>query len=1356
MMRRWTLLLLLACLAAAAVAQSAKTKPAATQKKPAGQKPALPSSDRLKHLIPGVGGAVPARKKPQTPAFPNPSIPFVGPLPGVNPAPVVVPGQEGVLPTVPGLQARAVSPLLYGVNVVWGDNGTTANWDKDNGAKARRLAQLLKAAGATNTRISIRWGDVERTRGKYDWRATDRFVNFVSGLGVTPICMVTGSPDWAVDRSPAVLKLFADRGVANLTAMRPPEQSYHTDLGRFAHALVQRYKDKIKHWEFWSEPDAQGMPSVVKSAAGAPADIHFGADPKLYANLLRIFTSNARRADPAARVAVGGLRVQTSVFLSELYAGGAKPYFDAVALHPYSERDVIAMPWIDLCRSVVLRNGDAQKNFWLTEWGWPTTAPAAGRSSGLTELHQARLIRESMAAMRDRPYITQASYQSLNDWRQNEKDPSSLVSTGLNTANLMPKPGYVAFKEMAAGGDPAVAAKAFARVNLTGGLPTADEGGVRSAAVNVVVEADKPGEPVAPAWQGFSQGYEGSDADFIRSMGPRLRAVGAKFVRFDPFPNPDDVRRQSIVVEAGDTTGRAAPPAGGELKIDWRYPDDMVEMLAQAGAKPMFNFATMPSALSAPSGNTRLPRDAAEWGRFVQSVVRRYNVEQKRGASYWELSSEAGNGVFAVSEWLRFYQAFAGAVIAADPKARVGGPSLAAYDADWLKALVDYCARNDVPLHFLSWRAYGQPPAEYARQVAEMRAYLQTVPTMKDIELIVDEWNVSDRASAENDNLVGAAYALSVSEQFMNAAPARGMFFEVKEAADRRRREERLTGRWGMLTYDGKPKPVYNAFKLLSRLEGLRLPAGSEDSDIHAIASRDKNGVTVLLWSDPAVSEGAGTQRDLDSAARRPDVPVRLRLRGLPWKGATAGRQWVVDKTNANVSMDAARSELAPAGQFRAAAGDLEIPVVLSHHGIALVELTPAAAPKVELTVETPHYVVYSGSALSLTTNLKNTSTTPQSVAIGLSASDPALISPAQAKGRPFTLAPGETRSFRYVLRTAPGMAEGQEFLRVTAGPAAASVAVKFVPPVAARLEAPRVDVQRPASLPDSTNGTARLRVAVENRAEAPVRVSVAAGRAAESVTIPARRATTVPVTVSPPSTVPGNYPVPLKVSVGGSPVASVDAVVGVPALCRYATRTPRINGELSEWSDAFPIALDSQAQVLEKRWGGPGDLSAQALTMWDEKNLYIALSVSDDVHYQPYTQEEMGRGDSVLFGVDARRSAKPDQAGYDADDYEFGIANLAGGPVVYRFAGGILTANRVFGAQVAVRREGGRTIYEASIPWSDLAPLKPRGGAIAGFSLAVNDNDNDGRGRGYMEWGGGLVGTKRPGRFIGLRLVKD
>jgi hypothetical protein len=1343
-----------------------KTSPSAGAKtKRSSAQAGSAAKDRGRYLIPGIGGAVPPRTQPSGfPSIPDLMTRF-GPqrpkTPNETPAAVTVPGQglPGLPQTgtggLPSLQARQVSPLIYGVNVVWGDSGGGANWDKDNGAKARRLAQLMKGAGVTNTRIGIGWADVERTRGKYDWRETDRFVRYVSGLGVTLICVVDVVPDWALDRSPDVLKLFRDRGVSNLAGVRAPQPEFYADLGRFAYACAQRYKDRIKRWEFWNEPDGMGMPFVVKNAEGKPVDIRYGGDPKVYTDLLKIFYRNVKRADPEAQVAVGGLQVLKTDFLAGIYADDGRSYFDAVALHPYNDRNLIAFDWIDRCRELLVKNRDEAKSFWLTEWGWGT---APGNPGGIGELQQARLIRESLAGMRARPFITQASYHTLNDWRTDERNPGSLIAMGLCGYELKPKPGYYAFREVATG-LPAEPGRSYARVNLTGGLPSVEEGDVRATTAGVFVDADRPGEPMPPIWEGFSQGSVSVSPGFFEAAVPRLKALNARLVRFDPFPNPDSVKTEG----ANEGAGEGATPVNVALspsrplapsRIDWRYADSMVDAVTRAGAKPMLSFGTMPTALSASVGNARLPRDPAQWAAFIQGVVRRYNVEQKRGIVYWELSCEPDERGGPPEEWLRFYETFARAVLSADPSAKVGGPSARSGMA-WVRNLADYCARRKVPLNFLSWQAYGHSPEDLARQVREMRAELRRNPPLADVELIVNEWNASEQPSPRNDDLSGAVYAASVVEQLAGVAPVKALFYEVKETPDFRRPAEIFTGRWGLLTHNDQPKPVYNAFRLLGHLEGLRLPAATDDAEVHALASRGKDHVSILIWPQP--------DRSNARTPERADSPVLLRIRGLPWKSATRGELMLLDSTHGNAQTRPERSELQHAAVFRAPAGDVEIPIVLSQYGMTLVELSGAAPSPVEVTLDTPRFVVYRGGRFTVTATLRSASSKPQTVSLFLSGSDPAVI-PATARTRRVVVPAGASALCRFDLRAPSEGGEAQEFFQITATPESKienrkskienSIAVKFASPLKVRLEPERVDVARPGARADSVEATAQFRAILENLSDVSVKAGLVSGSTSQAITVPARNAATVPFSVPAPANLPGNYDAPVKILLGEKIAATLDARIGVPALCRYASRTPRINGELSEWEDSFPITLDRESQVREKRWGGPQDLSAQAFTMWDEQNFYLAVTVTDDIRFQLFAPEEMWRGDSVQFALDVRRSASPEQEGYDDGDYEFGIAAGRIRANVYRFAGGGKPPALVTTAQAAVARVGNRTLYEAAIPWSELAPMRPVENAIAGFSLLVNDSD--GQGRGYIEWAGGIGDAKRPGKFIGLRLVKD
>lgn len=1319
------------------------------QKNTQKQKPTALAKPRF--IVPGVGGAVPIPPKPPQPA----GTPVFGPLiPGQGPADVVVTGRRPNLPGFPqtgglgdlvALPTRPANPLLFGVNAAWGDNGGIANWDKNRLAKAKRLSELLRKAGVTAVRIRIQWADIERTRGKYNWNATDRFIRYLANTGVTLIAVVEGTPTWARDRSPETEKLLGTMDATRLV----PESAFYGDLGRFAMRCAKRYQGKIAYWEFWSEPDDQGMLQVVKGPSGKPEGIRTGVDPKTYTELLAIFARNVKRVDRLARVAIGGLRRQDTEFLAGIYAHNGRPYFDAVALLLSSKSSPLPFEWVNRCHDLMEKSGDGSKTVWITEWGW---AVAPANPDGIGALHQARLLRESLNAMRERPFIELACYHSFNDWRRDERFPGTLVATGLVTYDLRARPAFLAFREVATG-EATGQARTYHRVSLIGVLPFTNEGGVRGTSINVTVDAGRPGSPLSPVWQGFAQGAEVGGAEEFESVVHRLKVIKAKLVRFDPFPNPEMVAviETRTALAAGGTASpqvRSPGQSGSELfRIDWRYADSVVDALARAGAKPMLNLATMPTALSSPTGNTRLPRNFAEWASFVETVAQHY----KGRGFYYELSDEPNAGLFTVSEWLRFYDTTARAIVSADPTARVGGPSTRNFGLDWIKALIDHCAQNKVPLHFVSWHSFDVPPAQYAAQVSEVRAYLQRHPELKDIEPIITAWNASASFSPQNDSLFAAAHAASVVEQLLDVAPARGLFYAIKDGKSFRNPNAVFQGRWGMITSDNRPKAVYNAFRLLSHLDGMRLPVGSEETSIRAIAARRQNRVSILIWH--YLGGPAGRASSPETAPL--DIPVRLRVHGLPWpRTGTRGEQWVVDSLRGNVYGNATNVEVLRVLSFQAPAGDLEVPLVLAPYSLTLVELEPAPHTSITVTARTSHFLVYGGSQFALTATVRNTGARPQRVALTLSSSDPALVPEASRKTKPVTIPPGESRPFVYSLKVPLGKPEAAQFYQMQTGGSSAGVAVKFCSPVVASLEPERVDLSSPGAGVDSLAATALFDCIVQNRSDTALKVGLVAGKSATSVAVPARHEITVPLAIVAPSNAPGNYEVPVQILLGEKAIGTRPAYIGVPALCRYAARKPRINGDLSEWVNAFPIALDSREQVKEKVWQGLADLSAQVLTQWDEEYFYIAASVTDDTSFQIFSPEDMWRGDSVQFALDTRRNAKIDREGYDTDDYEFGMAAAPIRGVLYRFAGGGRSPGVVSNAQVSVQRVGNRTIYEAAIPWPELEPMVPKDGTVMGFSVRVNDSD--GGHRGYMEWPGGMIGKKEPGRFIALRLVKQ
>jgi hypothetical protein len=60
---------------------------------------------------------------------------------------------------------------------------------------------------------------------------------------------------------------------------------------------------------------------------------------------------------------------------------------------------------------------------------------------------------------------------------------------------------------------------------------------------------------------------------------------------------------------------------------------------------------------------------------------------------------------------------------------------------------------------------------------------------------------------------------------------------------------------------------------------------------------------------------------------------------------------------------------------------------------------------------------------------------------------------------------------------------------------------------------------------------------------------------------------------------------------------------------------------------------------------------------------------------------------------------------------------------------------------QLATKRldpKNGNMVYEIAIPWSRLAPFKPKPGADLGLAMILNENDGQGR-KSFMGWFGGV-----------------
>jgi hypothetical protein len=521
--------------------------------------------------------------------------------------------------------------------------------------------------------------------------------------------------------------------------------------------------------------------------------------------------------------------------------------------------------------------------------------------------------------------------------------------------------------------------------------------------------------------------------------------------------------------------------------------------------------------------------------------------------------------------------------------------------------------------------------------------------------------------------------------------------------------------------------------RLLQKLGPERISAASEETDIHAIASRSADRVHVLVWSDPA----QGTESE------RLDLPVYVRVHGLPWQRGSEGEQWTIDPQHGDLSTRPDRASLESAGRFTTAAGGVEIPIIVSPRSITLLELRPAKAGSVEIALEAPRYVVYGSSRVPLTARVRNPSAQARKIVLSLGGRDSLRARGEQAA---VALGPNETKTVPFNAPVGSGQSEGQRFFTVTASTGeSASASVKLAPPLVARLDPARIDLA-PASSSRSIPRTARFNLILENRSGAAATVGIAGGSTSVSAAVPAHQSLAVPVAIPVPADSEAVFLAPVRITQGSRTVETLNAAIGSLTLSHYAARVPRINADLSEWADADKLPL---RPAIRDRRGSLSSISGQAMTLWDDHALYLAISMAD-------SEEAGGTGS-------AERSAGPPELQFSIipADVQAAVAPVFNvdlnrtGERLYRAhpsEGGRKPFEIVPSARVAARREGRRTIYEIALPWAELGGPSPKPGQRVAFAVRINDIK--GRGRPGLEYGGALIGDS-PARLPVMRLDK-
>jgi len=287
---------------------------------------------------------------------------------------------------------------------------------------------LLAELGAKWARVQTGWCRCEPARGQYDFAWLDAIVDRLRAIGIQPwFNLGYGNRLY----TPEATNQFAV-GWAPLWS----EEARQAWL-RFVRALAENFRDRVKHWEIWNEPNHRNF--------WKPHE----ADPAEYVRFVRMTAPVIRQTVPGAMIV--GPAVWSPSYFAACFDLGLGELVDKVSYHWYRASPEHKYEGaVAGCRDVLARH-HLKQPLWQGESGCPSQTAGAGALSKYpwTEALQARwVVRRTLADLRLR--VELSSYFHTVDMLYPNEDgtPNGRLNPKglLRRSNYTPKPSYFAYQ----------------------------------------------------------------------------------------------------------------------------------------------------------------------------------------------------------------------------------------------------------------------------------------------------------------------------------------------------------------------------------------------------------------------------------------------------------------------------------------------------------------------------------------------------------------------------------------------------------------------------------------------------------------------------------------------------------------------------------------------------------------------------------------------------------------------------------------------------------------------------------------------------------------------------------------------
>ncbi|MEA2169048.1 MAG: polysaccharide biosynthesis protein PslG [Solirubrobacteraceae bacterium] len=332
----------------------------------------------------------------------------------------------------------------------------------DGGTDLDKQIVRMRKTGVRSVRFSIYWSDEQpyatmadvpaAKRARFvdvggvptDFSDTDKLVGAAAAQRLRILPVVLRAPVWA--------RADPDKEYS------PPSASGRAAYAAFLKALIERYgpggtflkandylpSGVIHDWQVWNEPNGPFFWNVDTDGS------------QQYVDLLKAAYPAVKAADPKAQVIAAGLFGKSWAYLRKLYKQGAKGFFDAVAIHPFTHKPAFVIRIAQYVRRVMRRHGDAKLPLIISELSWPSSQ---GKSTKIkldfdtTEAGQAVRLRRAMRKLAGRRRELRLRAVFWSTWMTHDSsrtypfDYSGLLTLKPD-GSIVPKPAFAAFRKI--------------------------------------------------------------------------------------------------------------------------------------------------------------------------------------------------------------------------------------------------------------------------------------------------------------------------------------------------------------------------------------------------------------------------------------------------------------------------------------------------------------------------------------------------------------------------------------------------------------------------------------------------------------------------------------------------------------------------------------------------------------------------------------------------------------------------------------------------------------------------------------------------------------------------------------------